>query len=489
METPLSILDQSEIKSFIKDYVAAIRDNNAAIFSGAGLSIPSGYVNWRELMRDIAHDLGLDVDKETDLISIAQYHVNERNTRNRLSEKLITEFTKDAKPTQNHKLLAGMPIEVYWTTNYDDLIEKAIKEEHKSCDVKRTQNQLAVTKRGSQVTVYKMHGDIAALEDAVLTKDDYETYESRRKLFSTCLQGDLISKTFLFLGFSFDDPNLEYILSRIRMLLGEHKREHFCLMKRINENDFSINDFENEQERHDKYIYESAKQDLRIRDLKRYGIKVLYLNTYAEITEILSEIASKVKRETIFISGSAAIYTPWELERSEQFITDLSKELIKQGWNIISGFGIGVGNFVISGAIGQLYEANSSIEERLKLYPFPQAGSGRQLWTQYREDMLSHAGIAIFLFGNKHTETGNAIALANGMREEFQICLKKGVIPIPIGATGYMSAKLWQETLQGFDRLCLDGSFRNLFQELNKAEYTDSQMINTVIEIIKKLNR
>ena len=66
-----------------------------------------------------------------------------------------------------------------------------------------------------------MHGDIREPDEAVLTKDDYEMYSCSRPLFRTALQGDLISKTFLFIGFSFEDPNLEYVLSQIRVLLGE----------------------------------------------------------------------------------------------------------------------------------------------------------------------------------------------------------------------------------------------------------------------------
>ena len=66
-----------EIESFIKDFVKDLAERNVAIFSGAGMSIPAGYVNWSELLKDIADELGLSIDREHDLISLAQYHVNE----------------------------------------------------------------------------------------------------------------------------------------------------------------------------------------------------------------------------------------------------------------------------------------------------------------------------------------------------------------------------------------------------------------------------
>ena len=83
-----------------------------------------------------------------------------------------------------------------------------------------------------------MHGDISLPHEAVLTKDDYENYNNKRQLFTTALQGDLVSKTMLFIGFSFDDPNLEYILSRIRILLGQNQRTHYCFMKQVQRDDF-----------------------------------------------------------------------------------------------------------------------------------------------------------------------------------------------------------------------------------------------------------
>ena len=60
-------------------------------------------------MRDIAVELGLDADRESD----------------------IEEFTKDAKLTENHRLIAMLPIKTVWTTNYDQLLEQAYRETRK----------------------------------------------------------------------------------------------------------------------------------------------------------------------------------------------------------------------------------------------------------------------------------------------------------------------------------------------------------------------
>jgi len=50
------------LKPFIDDFSKALRENNAAIFAGAGLSSGAGFVNWTELLRSVAEELHLKVD-------------------------------------------------------------------------------------------------------------------------------------------------------------------------------------------------------------------------------------------------------------------------------------------------------------------------------------------------------------------------------------------------------------------------------------------
>ena len=218
-------------KELFSEYTKSLENGTAALFVGAGMSRPSGYVDWKGLMRDIAEELGLDVEQETDLVAVAQYHKNSVGNRARLDQLLIDEFTRNAKPSPNHALMSRLRVHTVWTTNYDKLIEKAFKKAKRRVDVKSRSSHLKTTMPRRDVTVYKMHGDSSHPSEAVLTKDDYERYSQSRPMFTEQLKGDLLSKTFLFLGFSFTDPNIDYILARLRMLMGEDIRNHYCVMK------------------------------------------------------------------------------------------------------------------------------------------------------------------------------------------------------------------------------------------------------------------
>lgn len=101
-----------EITAFIKQYLKDIKSHSAAVFVGAG------YVDWRNLLRKIAEELELDIEKESDLVSLAQYHYNANGNRNAISNLIIDEFSKEQEISENHKILARLPIFTYWTTNY-----------------------------------------------------------------------------------------------------------------------------------------------------------------------------------------------------------------------------------------------------------------------------------------------------------------------------------------------------------------------------------
>ena len=166
---------------FIRVYVQAIHAGTAAVFAGAGLSRSSGYADWKELLRPLAKDIGLDVDKEKDYLRIAQYYQNSRGgSRGAISQAIVTAFTKEVEQNENVRILARLPISTYWTTNYDSLIELALREANRKPDVKSEPEQLAVPLPNRDAVVYKMHGDVFNPAHAVLTKTDYELYEYHR---------------------------------------------------------------------------------------------------------------------------------------------------------------------------------------------------------------------------------------------------------------------------------------------------------------------
>ena len=457
---------------FIRDILQELEEENVAIFAGAGLSMPAGYVGWEELLKPIAEELNIDIKKEYDLVSLAQYYLNENGGhRSELNRRLIEVFTQNTNTTENHKILAKLPIKHYWTTNYDKLIEQSIEEQFKKVDVKYTKKHLSITIPKRDAIIYKMHGDISSPDDAILTKDDYESYHVKMDLYLSTLKGDLLNKTFIFLGFSFTDPNLDYILSRVR-LAGISSKRHFNFTKKVTrKDDEDLADFE----------YRKRKQELFIGDLKRFNIKTILVDDYNDITNILKEVEEKFKRKNIFISGAAHEYGEWGRDKSEKFVHDLTKKLIENDFKIVSGYGLGIGSSVISGSLNAIYNNPKKYsKDELILRPFPQSVQVDQdikkLWTQYRKDMIDYAGIAIFIFGNK-LEDGE-IVLSNGMREELEIAKEKNLLLIPIGSTGYISELFWNELKE-------ENFGSKIYEELGNKNKEPKEIIDLILDFLK----
>ena len=473
--------------TFLREYTRELHNKNAAVFAGAGLSMTSGYVDWGALLKDIIVDLGLDPAKEHDLVTVAQYHCNQAGgSKTSLTQAIFNHFAPIKSPTQNHRILARLPIHTYWTTNYDKLLEKALEEAKKVPDVKYALKQLSVTRPDRDVSVYKMHGDVDHPADAVISKDDYEAYPLKMSAFVSALRGDLVEKTFLFLGFSFTDPNIDYILSRVRVQYEQHQRHHYCIQKQVSKNADELDS---------EFKYRQLKQHYFIRDLKRFSIYTLLVEDYSQITALLEKLAANYKRSSILISGAAQDYGDWTQAESEAFLHKLSHEIAARKNRIITGFGLGVGGAVINGALAYLNDAGKTIsDEDIVMRPFPQVATGTSTladqWTLYRKAMIDYAGIALFVFGNKRDAKGN-IVLSNGMREEFDLCVRAGVRPLPVGATGFMAAELWREVWKGFSRYFAGATdhFKQEFEKLADTSKRPEELLPTILKLIELLQK
>jgi len=451
----------AEQKSFIDKYLKELREENAAVFVGAGLSKAAGYVDWPGLLAPIAAELGLDVAKETDMVALAQFHLNQNAAnRNQLNQLLIDEFADLPEPTENHKLLARLPIHTYWTNA-----------------------QLSTTRRGRDAVVYKMHGDIEHPTEAVLSKDDYESYHLTHTPFITALSGDLVEKTFLFLGFSFTDPNLDFILSRIRSTFSRDQRQHFALAKKRSRLP---------KESEEEFRYATIKQALIVADLQRFNIKTVHVDNYSDITTILSLIEKRVRRRTIFISGSAADYGTWGRELSERFLSTLAGSIIDRDFKIATGFGVGVGGPIVSGAVQQIYSTRQrSIVEQLILRPFPigisDVAKRTETYNRYRRELVAQAGIAIFFMGNS-LKDGNPVP-SDGIRAEYAQAREQGLYLLPIGASGGATEQLWTETMENAADIFrgIEAKVLPLLEQLGKPVGDPMELLEPVLALIELL--
>jgi hypothetical protein len=465
-------------KLLIKKYCEALENGRAAIFAGAGLSVGAGFVDWKGLLKDVAEELNIQLRSYTNLVDLAQYYVNATRNKSELSHAILNAFPVSATPLANHKILAGLPIKTYWTTNFDKLIEKSLLNVNKICDVKSLPSNLAIAKDKSDAIVYKMHGDVDNPDLTILTRDQFEKYQQTHKAFLDSFCYDLTNKTFLFLGLSFDDPNLHYVLKYARMLHGENQRRHYYILRKVSQEP---------GEKTEDFEYRKREQELFIEDMKNYAVETILIDDYSEITEILSAIQKRYLRRTVFISGAAVEYTNYSEKEVKEFVKKLSARLIRDNFRIVNGYGLGFGDEVLTGAAQQIQNDHKTFEENIKIMPFPQGlPNPKEAWHQYRQEMIQNTGISIFLMGNKKDKTSCTIIGSNGMQEEYDLSKSHGNFLIPVGATGYKTKDLWTQQMSAHDN-----SFsptKNEMESLDDETKSLDEHLDTIMSILERIN-
>lgn len=455
--------------------LAALKQNRLVPFVGSGFSKECGFPDWQHLVEPIARDLNYPLDENTDYSVVFQYYQDKCQNRNKINGLLKNTFDSFSGNLENHKLLAELPVSEIWTTNYDKTIETCFYDIGRKIDVKKDIADLSNGLSNSDCTLYKMHGDLCVPNDCVLTKDDYEKYFHTHEPFVNILKHTLIEKTVLFIGYSLSDPDLQTILSGIRRYYDNNFPTHYWITKKENDCNKRI------------------KQELFKKNLQNYGIETIEIDSYSEITKLFKDLIIGVKRNNVFISGSATEMDADEEKVKNDFIRTLSSELIKSGYTIFNGFGLGVGSSVIEGAYSEIYSNSLFIDsrERIKLYPFYQQNSNtdegkmNKFKTVYRNEMLRQVGMAIFLYGTKRKE--NSIVDSSGIEEEFNIAKENGIFLIPVCSTGGMSEKLWKRINTDLNSYGYDtADLKELFVKLRDLNPRDnkSSLIETVCNII-----
>jgi len=256
----------------------SLKKGECVLFVGAGLS--KGFPQWKELVEPLADELGVSMDKDPRII--ASWYENEFG-RSKLEEKIVSQLNRDVPLPKTHTILANLPLKAIVTTNYDNLLEKALSEKKRNV-TKIVYDKQAPLAEANQLQIIKMHGDIDDPSTIVITKKDYDEYPEKHKALITHLLGLLISSHFLFVGFSLEDPNFDNIHTQIKSLFGESKRKSFAIFK-------NPPSFETKR----------LKEEM--------GIEVIPIEEYDEISEIFERLISICRRPRIKTE-----LTSWELE-------------------------------------------------------------------------------------------------------------------------------------------------------------------------------
>lgn len=442
-----------EVEEYIDDYVKSIINKKAALFIGSGVSSPSGFINWDDLTTRLAQHLNIELDKSMDLTEIAQFYVNYWNgNKSKVFQLILDSYSKEIELNSYHKFLKKLPIKTIWTTNFDNLLEKTFAD--RVIDVKVGNDSIARDKTDSEITLYKMHGSASAshVNDIILTKEDYDTFPYNYPAMYSKLKSDLLSKSFLFIGYSLRDPDIKNILVQVRSTLKGNPRTHLLIMKKV-EGDNKL-------------------QRLWAEDLRRYGIFVIFIDDYDEINNYLNIIERKLIDKYIYVSGS-------HIETmNQEYYCKFGMKLAEKGYTLLYGQSEGIGFYVAQGFMQFLIENKINVEDRFKIWSNvflyrrePEDGSVHHLdrFIESRRRLLRKAYFVVLFDGGI------------GTHQEFNLSRELDKVIIPIHWSGNLATEM-------FESLKTDNYFRAYLSEadIDALENLESSDLNGLLDILER---
>ena len=422
------------IGQLVDEFGAAALAGNGAVFVGAGMSKGAGFPDWWQLLEQPR--TRAEVPKELeDAPLVAEYIASSSKVGAvALQTHILEQLTVADKPhAAGHRLLAALPVTEFFTTNYDELIENALPEAQlvvKDNDIRN----ISISKPA----VVKLHGSLTSDPDRrwvappVLTRGEYERYESEHPRMWAFLRASYMSKMILFLGFSFSDPNVEILLRLARRYWTHVGDRHLTVMRRPKA--CAPGDVGWSQYR---------LHGLKVQDLEKSGIRVCEIDEFDELPRILQALVRRTRPPRLFLSGSkptddidaAAAFDQW-CERVLPVLADTDWELSSLG---------GPAGWQITRAVAKARMAADTYEPdklvihfRSKMGPAPELDErlGTARYSNLdREPLLNEV--------LKDCRVLFAVRGSDRTLQELQIADEAGLSVVPLAASGGAARDFW----------------------------------------------
>jgi hypothetical protein len=217
------------------DLIENFRTRKAAVFFGAGVSVGAGLPTWgdfsRALINELEADSGIKIEQYAAALktNIPQYYEN-RFGRRRLVQKVESLLAPTKAESETHDLLAQLPTNSYYTTNFDEFLESSLRKQRRYFDLIVSDHAARIYTERRGLQLRKIHGTLSQPDTLIITRDDYTRFAHENALILEAMRTDLRQSTFLFIGYSMTDPDFISIYESVLLSMGRMRQTHyFCL--------------------------------------------------------------------------------------------------------------------------------------------------------------------------------------------------------------------------------------------------------------------
>lgn len=205
---------------FNADLVNDIARQKVVIFVGAGASKwakphnGNDFKDWPGFLKHAAlKTTGRIKELVNERIESKDYLIASELLKANLADQwaslLASEFQQAADTSALHKAIISLDQKIVVTTNFDKLLENAWNESrpaHYPRVISKIDQHAFKLFRDEENYLIKIHGTIDEPEDIVFDKTSYQRAAFSNRFYQDLISTLLLTHTFLFIGFSMDDP-------------------------------------------------------------------------------------------------------------------------------------------------------------------------------------------------------------------------------------------------------------------------------------------
>ena len=219
-----------------KQITKAIIQNNLVIFAGSGLSHRFNLPNWKKMVQELINEVDKPIFKaylpliensvEDGGMSPIEVLEKLKSEHSTISSYVKKNFNIHDGDFNLHKKIFNLTGKVI-TTNYDNAFEKATDNKI-SASIYTSEYNINEVNKNNEPYIFKLHGSYTEPDKCIVFQDQYNKLYNEESAAREKLKSIFIEKTILFVGFSFNDPDINLIFSNLDKAFGNNNR-HFIL--------------------------------------------------------------------------------------------------------------------------------------------------------------------------------------------------------------------------------------------------------------------
>lgn len=236
------------------DLIDLVNKGQVWAFVGAGASVDAGAPTWAQLIDRVLESLPKEKSQEIaedSIFKAARKHNNLPRCFSRiqhaigraaLERSVAAEIERHRTPGDLLRDLANWPFAGYVTTNYDTLIRRALQTTGHAggwTDAGNSDSEIRKLAGNVDHLIWHIHGAVAhepADHKIVITEEDYDHAYLEGSHATNQLKSLLTQKRVVFVGFSFDDAELQRLL-RVANLYSNPARPAFAFLSGLGGSD------------------------------------------------------------------------------------------------------------------------------------------------------------------------------------------------------------------------------------------------------------